>query len=517
MRITLFVVACLFATSAPLRAETATRSELDIRAMRASVVQVFTTSQAEDYVRPWQRPRASMSGGSAFFIGGDRLVTNAHVVSDARNLLVKRADSPKRYEARVLFAGDDCDLAMLTTDDKSFFEGMKPLEIGDRPAMRSTVATVGYPTGGSKLSMTEGVVSRIEVQTYVHSDADQHLAIQIDAAINPGNSGGPVIQGDKVVGVAFQGQFFSQSIGYMIPPSVVRHFLRDVEDDVYHGYPELGLYTEKLENDTLRKYLGVPDGESGVLILKAMPYASAVGHAQRNDVLQAIDGHKIQNDGTIEIEGDFFEYTHVVEDKQVGETVELSIRRKGEPMKLTVTLKAWGARMIPATRYAKKPEFMVWGGYMFCPVTTNYLSQSGASNELRYYFNQYYRLEAEEGKTREQLVVISRVFPHRTTRYQSYRNDIVATVNAKEPKDFDEFVRFVDAGGDIVSIEFEGVNTPPLFINRKTASGAHGEICKKFGITAHRHVEGLADGDAPKEGASDGTKDDSTKDDGANR
>ncbi len=493
MRIFLFVVACLFATSTPLRAETATRPELDIKAMRASVVQVFTTSQPEDYVRPWQRPRASMSGGSAFFIGGDRLVSNAHVVSDARNLMVKRADSPKRYQARVLFAGNDCDLAMLTTDDKSFFEGMKPLEIGDRPAMRSTVATVGYPTGGSKLSMTEGVVSRIEVQNYVHSNADEHLAIQIDAAINPGNSGGPVIQGDKVVGVAFQGQFFSQSIGYMIPPSVVRHFLRDVEDNVYHGYPELGLYTEKLENDALRKYLGVPDGESGVLILKAMPYASAVGHVQRNDVLQAIDGHPVQNDGTIEIDDDFFEYTHVVEDKQVGETVKLNIRRGGEPKEITVTLKAWEARMTPATRYLKKPEFMVWGGYMFCPVTSNYLSQSGASTELRYYFNQYYRLEAKEGETREQLVVISKVFPHRTTRYQSYRNDIVATVNGKEPKDFAHFVHLVDAGGDVIHIAFEGVNTPPLVINRGTADGAHDEICKKFGITTHRHVEGVSE------------------------
>ena len=139
-----------------------------------------------------------------------------------------------------------------------------------------------------------------------------------------------MFQNDKVAGVAFQGQFFSQSIGYMIPPSVIRHFLTDIEDGTYDGYPELGVYTANLENDELRKYLGVPKDETGVLVLKAVPYASCVGHLQRNDVLHKIDGHAIENDGTIKIDGEFFEFTHIVEDKQIGESVTLTVRRDGE-------------------------------------------------------------------------------------------------------------------------------------------------------------------------------------------
>ncbi len=462
----------------------------DLDQYRASVVQVFTTSQSEDYMRPWQRPRASGSGGSAFFIGNKRLMTNAHVVSDAKTLLVKRADRSKRYPATVVFKGDDCDLAIITVKDASFFEGMEPLRIGNRPDIRSTVAAVGYPMGGNKLSVTQGVVSRIELRGYSHTGADEHLTIQVDAAINPGNSGGPVVQDGKVVGVAFQGQFFAQNIGYMIPPSVIRHFLEDIGDGKYHGYPELGLYTAKLENDSLRRHLGVPDNESGVLVLKPTPYASCVGHLRRNDVVTKIDGNRIQNDGTIKVGKEFLDFSFIVEGKQIGDSVTLTVRRDGKLIEVPIKLKKWAARMSQAYQYDRRPEYLVTGGYVFAPVTTNYLYRSRGTEELSFYFRQWYRTIAVEGKSREQLVLLSRVLRWPTTRYQDYSNGIVSKVDGTVPKDFADFVRMLDnAKKDLVKIEFEGVNTPPLILDRRVIAKSHKDICKRYGITKDRHVE----------------------------
>ena len=91
---------------------------------------------------------------------------------------------------------------------------------------------------------------------------------------------------------------------------------------------------------------------------------------------------------------------------------------------------------------------MVLGGYVFVPVTANYLSRSGRSNELSYYYQQYYRMEAEEGKTREQLVVLSRVLPDPSTNYRSYRNAIIDTVNGEQPNDFAHFVKLLDDAKD---------------------------------------------------------------------
>lgn len=71
---------------------------------------------------------------------------------------------------------------------------------------------IHFFVGGDNISVTKGVVSRVEPTQYVHG-ASQLLAIQIDAAINPGNSGGPAIMGDKVAGVAFQNLSGAENIG----------------------------------------------------------------------------------------------------------------------------------------------------------------------------------------------------------------------------------------------------------------------------------------------------------------
>src|SRR4029077_15049312 len=115
------------------------------------------------------------------------------------------------------------------------FEGTTPLEIGELPNLQDVVVALGYPTGGDKLSITEGVVSRVEIIPYTQS-ARKLLAVQIDAAINPGNSGGPILKNGKLVGIAMQVMTNSQNIGYMIPTPVINHFLDDFADNKYDGF-----------------------------------------------------------------------------------------------------------------------------------------------------------------------------------------------------------------------------------------------------------------------------------------
>lgn len=118
---------------------------------------------------------------------------------------------------------------------------------------------VGYPIGGSRLSVTRGIVSRIDTTLYSHSQSVSHLTVQIDAAINPGNSGGPVLMDDKVVGVAFQGLMQANSTGYMIPMPVIKRFLQDVEDGRYDSYVELGVDFFPLSNPAMRKHFGLSE------------------------------------------------------------------------------------------------------------------------------------------------------------------------------------------------------------------------------------------------------------------
>jgi S1-C subfamily serine protease len=165
--------------------------------IRKSIARIDNTMQDANYRVPWLPGSFAGGSGTGWVVGKDRILTNAHVVSNARFLTVSKENDPKKYIATVEHIAHDCDLAILKVDDPAFFKNTKPLELGGIPELESTVAVFGYPIGGERLSVTQGVVSRIDFRTYTHSVLDSHLTIQIDAAINPGNSGGPVLQEAK--------------------------------------------------------------------------------------------------------------------------------------------------------------------------------------------------------------------------------------------------------------------------------------------------------------------------------
>jgi len=236
--------------------------------IQKSLVRITSTEVEPDYRAPWNTGAIGRGVGAGFVIDGPRIMTNAHVVSNTRYLTVEREGDPNKYPARVLFVAHDCDLALITVDSPEFFKNMVPLGFGGIPELESTVSAYGYPIGGERMSVTTGIVSRIDFQLYTHSSIDSHLAIQISAQINPGNSGGPVMQNAKVVGVAFQGYSgdIAQGVAYMIPTPVIRRFLTDIKDNRYDKYVDLGLTYSKLQNPAQRRYLGLPDDGPGVMV-----------------------------------------------------------------------------------------------------------------------------------------------------------------------------------------------------------------------------------------------------------
>jgi S1-C subfamily serine protease len=190
------------------------------------------------------------------------VITNAHSVEHHTQVKLKRRGSDTKYVATVLAIGRECDIALLTVADDAFWEGLLPLSFGPLPELQEAVAVVGYPIGGETISVTSGVVSRIEVTSYVHG-RDELLGIQIDAAINSGNSGGPAFNDDgDCIGIAFQsmaGSGDAENIGYVIPTPIVKHFLRDFErNGRYTGFAALGICWQPMESPDLRKAFGCP-------------------------------------------------------------------------------------------------------------------------------------------------------------------------------------------------------------------------------------------------------------------
>ena len=417
------------------------------------VVRVFATTQDPDYDSPWQTRTPRSSTGSGVVIAGHAILTGAHVVADATFLQVQKPSHPDKAVARVRAVNHDCDLALLeVVDPPGFLDDVEPAEIGDMPHLRDEVAVIGYPVGGEEISITEGVVSRIEVQRYSHSQ--RHLlAVTVDAAINAGNSGGPVFGNGKVVGIAFQKLTGVDNIGEMVPPPVIRAFLAGVAQRKAPVIPSLGLITQNLENPFLRKQLQVPPGASGVVVVQVDHASASDGVLKCRDIITNIDGHAIANNGTVQYGGRHrTRYDVVLGEHFVGDSMKLSILRAGQPHDVTLTLTHWRP-LVPRSRYDHAPRYVVYGGLVFQTLTRDFLTTwdkwwNKAPKEFLYYYYLGTRSDA-----REEVVILTQILADEiNVGYSHLYNEGVASVNGVMPRDLADLAKRLFSATGVVEI-----------------------------------------------------------------
>jgi len=455
-----------------------------------SLVRIEATSQDPDYKTPWNPGNVISGVGAGFVVDGKRIMTNAHVVSNARFLTVSKEGDANPYVAKVLHIAHDCDLALLAVENPAFFKGTVPVEFGGVPQMESSVSAYGYPVGGTRLSVTRGIVSRIDFQPYSHSGMDSHLAIQIDAAINPGNSGGPVMQNGKVVGVAFQGYSgdVAQNVGYMIPTPVIHRFLKDVEDGHYDHYVDLALTYRNLFNPAARRALGLEDGNTGVQVGSVYSGGASAGIVQPGDVILKIDGHTVSSDGSIELEDQAVPLEEVVERKFKGDKVRLDILREGQPMALTVTLREPWPFKLQSNLYDEKPRFFVAGGLVFQPVDQNFMDAHDPSDQRLNYLFDYFIADGLHTK-RPEIVVLSNILPDSVNAYaDEFRYSVVDEVNGRPVKRLDELAAAFGEASDFYVIKFAGGGRP-IVLERKAIEEARPRISARYALKAEKNLE----------------------------
>ncbi len=454
---------------------------------RLGVVKIHVSSQSEDYQMPWQSGRPRGGSGTGFLIEGKRILSNAHVVSNARFIQVQKDGDPKKYIAKVAFIAHDCDLAMLEVEDELFFEGMKPVSLASEiPSLNDDVYVVGYPMGGQRVSITRGVVSRIDFDVYSHSGLDEHLVMQVDAAINPGNSGGPIFYDGKVAAVAFQGLRSGDNIGYGIPLPVIEHFLKDVSDGKYNGYPELGVDFIEGHNTGLRKAYKMDVEDSGIVVNYVDPYGSAKDRIKPGDILLSIDGYNIENDGSIALDGNTVIFAELMERKQWGEAVDFRIMREGAYTNVHVKFDNPADPFMYRNVYDEKPEYFIMAGLVFAPVNRALLytvRHSSVPNRSQlFYFSNFAKID-DLATGREEFVVMMRRLSHAVNAYaDTFMNGIVSEVNGKKISKLEDVKEaFTKPHEGFHTIKFEGIEDK-LVMEAGRADEADSEILSSYGI-----------------------------------
>ncbi len=483
----LFILACLLGLSVlPALPESNPGIE-------ASVVRILNHAQRGDWYSPWNASGSLRSSGSAFIIEGGRIMTNAHVVSDTRMLLFFLEGDPEPHEGKVVAIGHDCDLALVEAVEPGLLDGLPVARFGTLPALRSVVETRGYPAGGERISSTRGVVSRIEMHVFAHSAVDAHLTVQTDAAINPGNSGGPVFQDGRVVGVAFQGVAGLDNVGFFIPTEIIQHFLADVADGIYDGYPELGAATVNLENPAARRKAGMGPGQSGVIVDRVAPASSAEGFLQVGDILLSVDGSALANDGTTMIDGLRLDHAVLLDRHQVGETVQLELLRHGEVIAVDVPMKPLERVRRLANIYDRLPRYYIVGGLVFVELDREMLKTYGkdwfARADKTLIYESFFReIEAPE-TSRQHVVVLLRRLDHPVNAEMSwFKNLVVDRVNSHRIDGLESLVNAVESNKKKYHLFEFGYHGRFGVLDREAAEEAHQEILDLYAIPQDRRL-----------------------------
>ena len=270
------------------------------------------------------QPNLRPSGSGVIVSESGHIVTNLHVVNNARAVHVQLADG-RTLPATFVGADGPSDIALLKIEA----EGLQALPFGDSDKVNvgQMVFAVGNPLGLQE-TVTQGIVSA-KGRRALSEAANEFF--QTDAAINPGNSGGPLVNlKGEIIGINNSISPQGQGIGFAIPSNTVRRVFESIRDYGRFIRPWFGAYMRSL-TPQLAQQLGLPDA-SGVLILLVYEGSPAEkGGIKPGDVIIEFNGKAVR---------DLIDLRNRVAETDIGQEIAMRVRREGKELVLPTVLAA---------------------------------------------------------------------------------------------------------------------------------------------------------------------------------
>ncbi len=457
--------------------------------IRDLVVKIHAVQHTPDLLRPWAKNSPQQVKGSGAVIDEKRILTNAHVVRYSNQIYVQPNQSASRLPARVEAISPSIDLAILKLDDDAFFDNRGALLLAEElPRVKDAVSVYGYPTGGTELSVTQGIVSRIEFTDYYYQTSG--LRIQVDAALNFGNSGGPAVNNGKLVGLVFSLIQNAQNIGYLIPVDEIKLFLSDIGDGVYDGKAQMHDLVQTIENDALRRRLGLPKNMSGMMVTE--PYGEESNYPLKEwDVITHIGNTPVDTDAKVAVRYDLrLSAYYLVQKYAKNGLLPLTVFRNGQVINLELPVKPQRDLVIPHM-LDTNPRYFILGPLVFSQTTQDFLDRLGgqrtASLGRRSSPLVTRRLDKPAFPGEEIVVVAAPMFPHRITNgYDDPNNAVVTEINDIAVRNLGHLVEIVrDLRAPQITFKFArsgGFTHESMVFNRDELMAATAKILEENGI-----------------------------------
>jgi S1-C subfamily serine protease len=283
-------------------------------------------------------PTEGTGSGSVLDKAG-HILTNNHVIDNAREVQVTLFDG-KTYDARFVGADAINDLAVIKIDAPA--DSLHPVIFGDSRHLKvgMRVFAIGNPFGLER-TLTTGIISSLNRTLQIHEHRTVKSIIQIDAAINPGNSGGPLLDShSRLIGMntaiaTKTGQ--SAGVGFAIPVGLIARIVPQLIDKGRVIRPEIGISKVFETEHGLLIYRLIPGGPAERAGLRGPEFVTrrrgpfVVNSVDRSaaDLIVAVDGQKVTSAD---------DFLSVIEAKEPGDRVTLTVLRKGKEQQIAVTL-----------------------------------------------------------------------------------------------------------------------------------------------------------------------------------
>jgi len=461
-----------------------------------SVVKITATLRPPDVYRPWTKTSQQDATGSGVVIGGKRILTNAHMVNYAAQVFIQPDKSSEKLPATIEAVAPGIDLAVLKLDDKSFFDAHPPLPVSSKlPGLQQTVFTYGYPQGGTELSITRGIISRIEYAEY--NLMTEGLRIQVDAAINPGNSGGPAVIDGQMIGLVFSKLFQADNIGYIIPMEEIELFLKDVTDGHYDGKPVFIDEIQILENETVREKLKLDKKTTGIAVRNITPRPEMYP-LQRGDVITRIGDTSVDNMGMVRMDGDrLIKFQYLIQRLVRDNRVPMTVVRNGRQINVDVPVGPEHNRWLIPYLGSDYPSYFIYGPFVFTELSDEYvqaITQGSSANtngvstimSILYAGNpMLVRYGDRPAFPGERLVIVAHpMFTHKLSKgYHINHTTALAEMNGVRIRNLKHLVEVLrDATEPYVEFTFHGRFSEAVVFKRKEVQDATEEILSENGI-----------------------------------
>lgn len=432
-----------------------------------SVVRINSTSQSWNPGQPWEKNPPQQLRSLGAIVGPGQVLTTGEMVADATYLELELPDGSQTAEAKIIAVDYEANLALLTVkseaDSEKFFAGTTALKLAEPPSIGDTLRIIQVEDNGTTL-LTSGSLQSVDISTSFLPNQN-FLTYLVKASMQGAASSFslPVLNDDALSGILLSYDSKDQ-ISDVLSIDVISHFLANVKDGTYAGFPSLGVSIARTEDPSFRKFLKLQPDQGGLYISKVRTGGAAdLAGVKKGDVLLTAAGFSIDRRGYYEHPhyGPVF-WGHLVRgEKSTGDEIILGLLRDGELMEITATLTREEPQqlLVPDYQFDRAPNFLVKGGLIFQELTRPVLEAFGNEWSSRAPLNlldAYENPEKYEDKAKRIIFLSGSIPTPATVGYESLRNLIVKKINGIEIDSIKTLIEAFDKpnSDNLHSIEF---------------------------------------------------------------